>query len=225
MKVKQLNEKERPREKALLNGIKSLSNRELIALLLRSGTREKSALEVADELLCTFETMGDLGSASIHDVMHIKGIKEAKAVELLAAFEIGKLIALDDIQEKVQIGKPEDVVDWLQQEIGFCNQECFYVIFLNQKNQIQSYKQMFTGTLTNASVHPREIFKEAMRLGCARIMVAHNHPSGDPTPSNADIELTNHIVESGKMVAIPLMDHIIVARNAYISFRQMRLID
>lgn len=84
---------------------------------------------------------------------------------------------------------------------------------------------MFTGTLTNASVHPREIFKEAMRLGCARIMVAHNHPSGDPTPSNADIELTNHIVESGKMVAIPLMDHIIVARNAYISFRQMRLID
>ena len=169
--------------------------------------------------------MGDLGSASIHDVMHIKGIKEAKAVELLAAFEIGKRIALDDIQEKVQIGKPEDVVDWLQQEIGFCNQECFYVIFLNQKNQIQSYKQMFTGTLTNASVHPREIFKEAMRLGCARIMVAHNHPSGDPTPSNADIELTNHIVESGKMVAIPLMDHIIVARNAYISFRQMRLID
>lgn len=225
MKVKQLNEKERPREKALLNGIKSLSNRELIALLLRSGTREKSALEVADELLCTFETMGDLGSSSIHDVMHIKGIKEAKAVELLAAFEIGKRIALDDIQEKVQIGKPEDVVDWLQQEIGFCNQECFYVIFLNQKNQIQSYKQMFTGTLTNASVHPREIFKEAMRLGCARIMVAHNHPSGDPTPSNADIELTNHIVESGKMVAIPLMDHIIVARNAYISFRQMRLID
>ena len=119
----------------------------------------------------------------------------------------------------------EDVVEWLRQEIGYQKQEHFLVVFLNQKNQVICYRTMFIGTLTNASVHPREIYQEAIRLGCARILCAHNHPSGDPTPSQADIELTMRIEESGHMVAIPLMDHVIIARNSYISFRQKHLID
>ncbi|MEF9967764.1 MAG: DNA repair protein RadC, partial [Longicatena sp.] len=123
------------------------------------------------------------------------------------------------------IESPRDIVDWLSQQIGFEKQEHFLVLFLNQKNCIIKYRTMFKGTLTNASVHPREIYKEAMRIGCAKIMCIHNHPSGDPSPSEADIQITQSIVECGKIVAIPLMDHIIISKNSYISFRQKRLID
>lgn len=225
MKVKDIMSSERPREKAFHKGVKELSNRELIAVLLRCGTKEKNALELADEILNLKGTLGDLGVASLQEITKIKGIKDAKGVELLAAFEIGKRIAFDVscIQKKIE--QPEDIIDWLNQEIGYQKQEHFLVLFLNQKNQVITYKTMFIGTLTNASVHPREIFKVAMQLDCARILCVHNHPSGDPAPSEADILLTQAIENSGKMVSIPLMDHIIVSRNSYVSFRQKRLID
>lgn len=225
MKVKQLMKEERPREKAIQYGIKSLSNRELLAILLGNGTQKKSVLELADEVLIKVGTMGDLATISLHELMGVKGIKEAKAVSLLAAFEVGRRIGYEKVRKKIQITCVEDVVEWLRQEIGYQKQEHFLVVFLNQKNQVICYRTMFIGTLTNASVHPREIYQEAIRLGCARILCAHNHPSGDPTPSQADIELTMRIEESGHMVAIPLMDHVIIARNSYISFRQKHLID
>lgn len=225
MKVKQLVKEERPREKAIQYGIKSLSNRELLAILLGNGTQKKSVLELADEVLMRVGTMGDLATISLHELMNVKGIKEAKAVSLLAAFEVGRRIGYEKVRKKIQITCVEDVVEWLRQEIGYQKQEHFLVVFLNQKNQVICYRTMFIGTLTNASVHPREIYQEAIRLGCARILCAHNHPSGDPTPSQADIELTMRIEESGHMVAIPLMDHVIIARNSYISFRQKHLID
>lgn len=220
MKVKELHEEERPREKALRHGVSSLSNRELLALLLRCGTPSLSALEVADEVLHTFGQMGNLAQAELSDLMRISGIKKAKAVELQAAFEIGRRIAFDKLIHNPSIRQPEDVMEWVNQQIGFAMQEHFIVLFLNQKNQLLIAKTMFVGTLTSASVHPREIFKEAMRLGCAKILCIHNHPSGDPTPSQADIAITKSIEDCGRMTAIPLMDHIIVARNRYVSFRQ-----
>ena len=199
MKVKELNKEERPREKALQHGIAALSNRELLALVLRSGTRSMSALELADEVLRHWSSMGDLGKANMQELMGLSGIKEAKAISLLAAFELGRRIAFEQ-------------------------QEHFLVLFLNQKNQLISSRVMFVGTLTNASVHPREIFREAMQLGCAKILCVHNHPSGDPQPSSADISLTRSIEECGVMTAIPLMDHIIVSRNTYFSFAQKGLL-
>ena len=214
MKVKELNEKDRPREKALHFGIQSLSNREVIAILLRTGSKKGSALELADEVLYSFESMGDLGKASLQELMGIYGIKEVKAIELQAAFEIGRRIAFDKVQDRVKIESPDDLINWLSQTIGYEKQEHFVVAFLNQRNQVISSKTLFVGTLTNASVHPREIFKEAMRIGCAKIICAHNHPSGDPSASEADIAITESIEECGKIVAIPLLDHIIISKNS-----------
>lgn len=225
MKVKELNEQERPREKALDQGVQSLSNRELIAILIRSGTKQWSALEVADKILNASNGLGALSVMPLEQLMQIDGIKSAKGLSLLAAFELGRRIAFDKIRQGISIEKPQDLVEWLNMQIGFKQQEHFIVLFLNQKNQILCYRTLFKGTLTNASVHPREIFQEAMRVGCARIICVHNHPSGDASPSDADIAITQSIVESGHLVSIPLMDHIIVSKNTYKSFRQMQLID
>lgn len=225
MKVKELQCQERPREKAMRFGITSLGNRELIAVLLRCGSKQHSALEVADEVLCHHTSLGELAKASVQELMKIDGIKQAKAIELQAAFELGRRIAYDEIQHLVKIESPLDLVNWLSQLIGYEKQEHFVAVFLNQKNQIVSYKTLFVGTLTNASVHPREVFKEAMRIGCAKIICAHNHPSGDPKQSDADVQITQSLVECGSIVSIPVLDHIIVSRNTYISFRQKRLID
>lgn len=224
MKVKELNEQERPREKALDQGISALSNRELIALLIRTGSKRYSALEVADIVLNQVSGLGELSVLSIQEFMSIEGIKEAKAIALQAAFELGKRIAYDHVKPGVSIEQPQDFIRWLNVQIGFEKQEHFLVAFLNQKNQIITYRILFKGTLTCASVHPREIFQEAMRIGCARIICSHNHPSGDSNPSDADIQLTKCIMESGEMVSIPLVDHIIVSKNTYTSFREMHLI-
>ena len=167
--------------------------------------------------------MGDLGKANMQELMGLSGIKEAKAISLLAAFELGRRIAFDEVLHAPGIHHPQDILEWVNQQIGFEQQEHFLVLFLNQKNQLIS-SRVIVGTLTNASVHPREIFREAMQLGCAKILCVHNHPSGDPQPSSADISLTRSIEECGVMTAIPLMDHIIVSRNTYFSFAQKGLL-
>lgn len=225
MKVKELNLAERPREHALQDGIDALSNRELVAMLLRSGTRQSSALEVADDLLKRMGNLGELGVAELNELMKVDGIKTAKALELQAAFELGRRIAFEKVKQKEDIKEPDDIVKWLYQEIGFQKQEHFMVLFLNHQNRIESYKTMFKGTMTSASVHPREIYKEALAKGCAKIICVHNHPSGDPDPSEADIIVTKAIEECGRLTCIPLMDHIIVSKNNYMSFRQNQLID
>lgn len=225
VKVREMMADERPREKAYQEGVGALSNRELVALLLRSGTKDKNVLELADEVLLLKETLGELGVCGMQELIQIKGIKSAKALELCAAFELGRRIAFDKIKQQVTVEHPLHVVEWLNQQIGFLEQECFVVLFLNQKNRIMSWKTMFVGTLTQASVHPREIYREAMRIGCAKIMCAHNHPSGDCEPSAADIELTKAIEACGKMISIPLLDHLIIARNDYCSLREMFIID
>lgn len=225
MKVKEMNVAERPREHAMASGIESLSNRELIAMLLRSGTKKKSALEVADDVLTKMNGIGEVSVASLQELMCFEGIKEAKALELQAAFELGRRIAFEKVKKKTGIHDPEDIIQWLIQEIGFEKQEHFLVLFLNQRNQIDSYKTMFKGTMTSASVHPREIYKEALAKGCAKILCVHNHPSGNADPSDADILITRAIEECGKLTCIPLMDHIIVSKNSYLSFRQNQLID
>ena len=225
MKVKELKEGERPREKVLQYGISALSNRELLAIILRSGTRSLSALDLADQLLNGWETMGDLGKASLSELIVFPGIKETKAITLQAAFELGRRIAYDEVKHSRSITHPDDIMDWINQFIGYEDKEHFLVLFLNQKNQMVKSSVMFVGTLTNASVHPREIFKEAMQVGCAKILCLHNHPSGDPSPSSADMLLTKSIIECGKVTAIPLIDHIIVSRNSYFSFAQQGLME
>ena len=156
MKVKEMQLHQRPREKALMHGIEALSNRELIALLLRNGTRSQSVLELADEVLNRYSSLGSLGQASLTELMEIDGIKQAKAIELQAAFALGKRIAFDVLKESEAISSPQKLSEWLMQQIGFQQQEHFLVVFLNQRNQILAYKTLFVGTLTSANVHPEK---------------------------------------------------------------------
>ncbi len=225
MKITKLQKNDLPREKAMIHGVENLSNRELIALILKSGTKTRNVLEIADDVLASVENIGDLANITLNKLTLIPGIKTAKALELLAALEISKRIAFDQVLHKEQIKKATDLVKWLQLEIGKSMQEHFIVIFLNQSNQVLSYKVLFKGTLNASLVHPREVFKEAMMIGCAKIMCAHNHPSGNCNPSKADIEITQTLFECGKMVGIPLLDHIIIAKEGYLSFKEKFMLD
>lgn len=218
-------ESERPREKAIKHGIDKLSNRDLLAIIIRSGIPNKSVLQLADELLTKERNLSRLQCISYEQLIKIKGIKQAKAIELLACFELSKRISKDEIFDEVIIDQPKTLVQWLNKEIGFLRQEHFLAVFLDTKNKIINEKTIFIGSLDRTVVHPREIYKEAIRLNASKIMVVHNHPSGDCTPSQSDILTTQRIRDVGVVVGIPLMDHIIVGNNNYFSLRENKLLD
>lgn len=224
-KIKQMEIENRPREKAIAFGITALKNEELLAILLRTGTKEKSAIELGKEVLSLSEHLSMLTGLSIEDLMKIKGIKAAKALQLIACFELSRRMSFEKIEECISIEHPQHLVDWLNKEIGSLAQEHFLVIFLDNRNRIRSYETLFKGTLNSSVVHPREVFKKALTKGCASIICVHNHPSGDCEPSEADIQLTKCIAETGKLVGIPLLDHLIVGGNNYVSLRQKLLFD
>ncbi len=217
--------KERPREKAIQYGVSTLSNRELLAILLRSGSKQQSALELADDLLNIHGGLGNLSNASIAQLIRVKGIKEVKAIQLLACFELSKRITREQLPKTFNIDHPKKVLDWLNQQIGFCHQEHFLVLFLNIKNTILSYKILYIGTSSGAKIEPKEVFQEAIQRRCQRIICVHNHPSGDVTPSHADIMVTKSLQAIGNMVGIELLDHIIVGKNNYTSLRKNVLLD
>ena len=224
MKVREMSPDERPREKAKREGLSALSNRELIALLLQSGTKSKSVLELADEVLSLCGSLGELMYMDPSDLMEINGIKEVRAIQLFAGIELCRRIDRSSL-EKVAICSPDDLVRWLRLSYGYAQQEHFIAVYLNQQNEILHHRVLFIGTLNASMVHPREVFKEAMRQSASSIICAHNHPGGSAEPSSADHHVTRQIVESGKIVGIPLMDHIIVSPNAWFSFRQSGFID
>ena len=220
-----MNENERPREKAIKFGIESCSNRDLIAIMLRSGISNKSVLQLADEVLMKERNLGTLQCLSLEQLISIKGIKKAKAIELLACFELSKRISKDQIFDDVVIDHPSVLTQWLNKEIGFLKQENFIAIYLDTKNKIIFQKTIFIGCLDRSVVHPREIYREAVRVNASKIMVVHNHPSGDLTPSQSDLIVTQRIKEVGQVMGIPLMDHLIVGNNKYFSLREKNLLD
>lgn len=220
----EMNELERPREKVLRFGITHCSNRDLLALILRSGVKGKSVMELADEILAKRKNLSLLQTLTIQELMDIKGIKKAKAIEILAVFELSKRLSLDELPEEISINSPETLVSWLNKEIGFTDQEHFMVIFLDTRNRMIYSRQLFVGSLDQSIVHPRDIFKEAIRLNSSKIMCVHNHPSGDVSPSSADLLATRSIQEVGELVGIPLLDHLIVGKNNFLSMRSEGLL-
>ncbi len=219
MKIQNLDPQERPREKALRFGLSSLSNRELLALLLQSGTKKKSALELADEVLEKCGALEKLMQMQPSDLMHLHGIKEVRAMQLFAGIELAKRINIQKVQHD-PIHSVNDLIEWLQFNYGYEQQEHFIVVFLNQRNRIIHHQLLFLGTLHSSIVHPREIFKEAIRCSAGSIICVHNHPGGDASPSAADHTVTKHIAESGEIVGIPLLDHLIVTQQTWFSFRE-----
>ena len=215
---------ERPREKALKYGTSVLSNRELLAIILRSGHHNISSLELADNILIRSNGLKGIRQLSINELKTIKGIKDVKAIELLAIFELANRIIYQEILDKDVVSNPDSVVKWLRIEIGYLKQENFVVIFLDTKNQIIDYKIVFKGTLNASLVHAREIYKEAISKSASSIIVSHNHPSGDCTPSNADILVSDRLKEVGNLMEIKLVDHIIISENDSFSFAKNGLL-
>ncbi|KHF40942.1 RadC family protein [Halalkalibacter okhensis] len=212
--------RERPRERLLQEGPQALTNQEILAIILRNGTRKESVLQVAQHLLAKFDGLMLLKDAAIEELCTVNGIGEAKAVELAAAIELGRRIHSMQPDERYVIRSPEDVSNYVMEDMRFLQQEHFDCLYLNTKNQVLLRKTIFIGSLNASIVHPREVFKEAFRRSAASIICMHNHPSGDPTPSREDIEVTKRLAESGKVLGIELLDHIIIGDRKFVSLKE-----
>lgn len=218
--IKNVPKQDRPRERLMELGPSHLSNQELLAILLGSGTKQESVMELSNRLLVHFEGITLLKDAAVEELTAIKGIGAAKAVQLLAAVEFGKRMHKMKPVERYMIRSPEDGADFIMEEMRDLKQEHFICLFLNTKNQVLHRQTIFIGSLNASIVHPREVFKEAVKRSAASIICAHNHPSGDPTPSQEDIQVTHRLKECGKMIGIELLDHIVIGDRTFISLKE-----
>ena len=221
MKIKDLPKTERPREKLVAKGAENLKDSEVLAILLRTGKAGKNVIEIASQIL-TKHSKKRLLQMTYQDLVKIDGIDSAKATTLLAAFELAKrALEVDDSNLPV-ISTPKDVVAQLT-ELRHNKREHFVVLYLNARNQLVHKETISMGTLNANLVHPREVFEPALKHSAAGIMVAHNHPSGDPKPSEDDLEITKRLAEAGKMMGVELLDHVIIATNSHFGFKEERL--
>ncbi|MBK3493436.1 DNA repair protein RadC [Viridibacillus sp. YIM B01967] len=218
--IRDVHQDDRPRERLKRQGAESLSNQELIAILLRTGTKEESVLHLANRVLTSFEQLHELKHAAIEEIMSVKGIGEAKAIQLLAAIELGRRLAQQRTEERYTIRSPQDAATYLMADMTALLQEHFVALFMNVKNQIIHKQTIFIGSLNASIVHPREIFREAVKRSAASIICAHNHPSGNPAPSPEDIEVTKRIQEAGYIMGIELLDHVIIGDHQFISLKE-----
>ncbi len=222
MKIKDLPKIERPREKLIAKGAENLKDSELLAILLRTGKTGKNVIEIASQIL-TKHSKKRLLQMTYEDLLKISGIDSAKATTLLAAFELSKRAMEVNDTNLPTIVTPKDIVAQLT-ELRNNKKEHFIALYLNARNQLVHKETISMGTLNANLVHPREVFEPALKHSAANIMVAHNHPSGDPKPSEDDLEITKRLVEAGKMMGIEVVDHIIITKNSYLSFREQHLI-
>lgn len=217
--IKEIPVNDRPREKMAERGVTALTDAELLAILLRTGTAEKSALDIGSELADNGGLYKRLASITrLTELTNIKGLGQAKAATVLAALEIGRRIASAKPLEKIHLSCPQEAAEFLMPRLRYAIKEQFVVVLLNSKNKVVGTEVVSEGSLSNSIVHPREVFVPALLQHAAAIMVAHNHPSGEPSPSLEDRELTSILVRSGKVLGIPLVDHIIIGDGNYYSF-------
>lgn len=220
MMIRDVHIADRPRERLIRQGAASLSNQELIAILLRTGTKEVSVLTLANRILMSFDKIQELQGATLEECMQVKGVGQAKAVQLLAAVELGKRVHRKDSTERYVIRSPEDAANYLMTDMTFLKQEHFVALFLNVKNEIIHKETIFIGSLNASIVHPRELFREAVKRSAASIICAHNHPSGNPAPSPEDIEVTKRLVAAGDMMGIDVLDHLVIGNHQFISLKE-----
>ena len=218
--IRDLPYEERPRERLLLEGAHYLSNAELLAILLRTGSKGQSALAIAQKLLRQSEGLKFLNEMTVEELMSLQGMGESKAIQILASIELGKRISKASHIKQDSILSPEDCVSFLAADMKHLTQEHFIVLFLDTKNYIIGRKTIFIGSLNKAIVHPREVFKEAIKRSSASVICAHNHPSGDATPSQQDIQLTHRLYEAGELIGIRLLDHLIIGDNQFTSLKE-----
>lgn len=217
-------EDERPRERLLQYGAASLSHAELLAIFLRHGRAGQSAVDVAREILQHIGGLKNLARTNIHDLEKISGIGLAKAAQLVATFELVRRALGDDLEEQNVFDAPEKVSAWLQVKIGLEEKECFMALWLNAQNHLLVEEVLFTGSLKESAVYPREVMKQALAHNAAAVIFAHNHPSNCLRPSTADLNITKTLKDTLALVDVAVLDHFIVTAHATLSFSEEGLI-
>lgn len=222
--LRDLPQEERPRERMIQSGAEALSHAELLAILLRTGTKQESALLLAQRLLNQLGSLSKLADMSLMELTKIKGIGPAKALQLLAGLELGRRMSRIRHTDSSSVRRPEDAADLVMESMRHLRKEHFVCLFLNTKNRVLAQETVSIGTLDASLVHPREVFRAAMKHGAASMICIHNHPSGDPTPSREDVDITKRLMEAGELVGIEVLDHIVIGDNQYVSLKERGLV-
>ncbi|HYC23485.1 MAG TPA: DNA repair protein RadC [Candidatus Bathyarchaeia archaeon] len=209
---------ERPRERLSRGGVEALGEIELIALVLQSGSRGASAVELARALRLRYPTLAELAAASAPELARVAGIGPCRAASICAALELGRRAEHDELSSGQPIGGSQAVFHHFHARLGGLKQERFYVVMLDGKGRLLREVRVSEGSLTASIVHPREVFRAAIREAAAAVLLVHNHPSGDPTPSPEDLSLTSRLRAAGDLVGVKVVDHVIVGRGRYVSF-------
>ena len=221
--IKEMPEDLRPRERLEYVGAGALSVAELLAIVLRTGGRGENVIRQAERLLTQFDGLPGLAQASFEELIMAHGVGKAKVTQIKAAMELGRRLLLAAPQERTKIHSPTDVANLLMLDMGLLEREEVRVVLLDTKNHVQRIAQVYSGSLNAAVIRVNEIFTEAVRANSAALIVVHNHPSGDPTPSPEDVQVTEQIVAAGKLLQIDVLDHLIITRAAYVSLKERRL--
>ncbi|KAA3648078.1 MAG: JAB domain-containing protein [Chloroflexi bacterium] len=222
-RITDLHSSERPRERLLQLGPQALNTAELLAILLRVGVKGENAVQVGQRLLNTFGGLSGLQQAPVEEVQAQHGLGEAKAAAIKAAIELGRRLSLEAPEERPVISSPADAAALVQYEMGALEQEHLRVMILNTRNQVLDIVELYHGSLNASMVRVGEVFKPAVRRNAAAILVVHNHPSGDPTPSPDDVAVTRAIIEAGKLLDIEVLDHIVIGQGSYVSLKEKKL--
>ena len=221
--IKEWPEDERPRERLLKFGADGLSTAELLAIILRTGGKDKSAIELAREVLMHFSSLKDIEGAAVAEFGDIKGIGDAKTAQLKAAFELGRRLFRSEKDTALQnpsFKNSREVYQYYRPRFYGLKKERFLCALLDTKNRVFKETIVSEGTLTSSLVHPREVFRNAIKEAAASVLFVHNHPSGDPDPSREDINITKRLVETGKVIGINVLDHIVISDGKYLSLME-----
>lgn len=224
MLIKDLPENCKPREKALMKGVENLGDDELLAIILRTGYKNTSAKDLAINILLELDNLKNIKDITINKIAQIKGVGKTKAITILAALEIGKRYKERQYDCSLTLSNTEKVYFYLKNKFTESKQEEFIVILLDNKKRLIDSKIIFKGDLNSVNVHPREIFKYAIINSASAIIISHNHPSGDVFPSKQDIKITKELIEVGKLIQIPVIDHMIIGKDKYYSFFESEII-
>ena len=227
LRMKDIPASERPYEKLEKYGSETLSNAELLAIVIRTGSMEETSVTLAQRLLALGENNGGIAflhDLSVEELRKIKGIGRVKALQIKAVMELSKRVSASFINNnRVTIKSPVEVSSLVMEEMRHLKKEVFKIILLNTKNHIIKYLNVSVGSLNSSIVHPREVFSEAVKSGCSGMLLVHNHPSGDPEPSREDIETTQRLVNAGNILGIKVLDHVVIGDGKYISFKEQGL--
>ncbi|MBN1304603.1 MAG: DNA repair protein RadC [Anaerolineales bacterium] len=222
-RITDLTETERPRERLAALGPQALTNAELLAILLRVGVRGENAVQVGQRLLQTFCGLTGLHRADFKEVCAQHGLGAAKAAQIKAAIELGRRLTLESPEERPSINSPADAAALVQYEMAVLEQEHLRVLLLDTRNHVLDIIEVYHGSVNSSQVRVGEVFKDAIRRNAAALIVVHNHPSGDPTPSPDDVAVTRAIVQAGKLLDVEVLDHLVIGQSRYISLKERGL--